>query len=63
MTGVGARAVRSSGGGDDDSEDSENRSSQGQLADSLDPFDRNIKYSLSVGITTGCVQLSAGGGR
>jgi imidazolonepropionase-like amidohydrolase len=35
----------------------------GKLADSLDPFDRNIKFCLGVGITTGCIELSAGGGR
>ncbi len=35
-----------------------------KLADALDPFDRNMKYSLGVGITTGCIELSSGrGGR
>lgn len=34
-----------------------------KLADALDPFDRNIKYSLGVGITTGCIELSSGGTR
>jgi imidazolonepropionase-like amidohydrolase len=34
----------------------------GKIADSLDPFDRNIKFCLGVGITTGCVETSAGGG-
>ena len=34
-----------------------------KLEDGLDPFDRNMKYSLGVGITTGCVELSTGGGR
>ncbi len=29
-----------------------------KLEDSLDPFDRNIKYSLGVGITSGCIELS-----
>jgi imidazolonepropionase-like amidohydrolase len=33
-----------------------------KLADALDPFDRNIKFCLGVGITTGCVE-TAGGGR
>lgn len=33
-----------------------------KLADSLDPFDRNMKYSLGVGITTGCIELATGGG-
>jgi imidazolonepropionase-like amidohydrolase len=34
-----------------------------KLADSLDPFDRNIKFCLGVGITTGCVETTGGGGR
>lgn len=28
-----------------------------KLADAFDPFDRNLKYALGVGITTGCVEL------
>lgn len=32
------------------------------LADALDPFDRNIKLALSAGITSGCAQVGAGGG-
>lgn len=35
----------------------------GKLVDTLDPFDRNIKFCLGVGITTGCVETVAGGGR
>jgi imidazolonepropionase-like amidohydrolase len=35
----------------------------GKLADTLDPFDRNIKFCLGVGITTGCVETAGGGGR
>lgn len=38
-------------------------SGSNKLEDSLDPFDRNLKYSLGVGITTGCISLSTGGGR
>ncbi len=34
-----------------------------KLEDALDPFDRNIKYSLGVGITTGCIEMTAGRGR
>ncbi len=34
-----------------------------KLADALDPYDRNLKYSLGVGITSGCIELSSGGGR
>ncbi len=33
-----------------------------QFADTLDPFDRNFQFALSAGITTSCVQVSAGGG-
>ena len=33
-----------------------------KYTDSLDPFDRNISLSLSVGITTGCIELREGGG-
>jgi imidazolonepropionase-like amidohydrolase len=35
----------------------------GKLADSLDPFDRNMMFCLGVGITTGCVEVAGGGGR
>lgn len=34
-----------------------------KYADGLDPFDSNVKLSLGVGITTGCVQIRGGGGR
>ncbi|MFK7770178.1 MAG: amidohydrolase family protein [Mariniblastus sp.] len=30
-----------------------------KLADSLDPFDRNMKYSLGIGITSGCIETSS----
>ncbi len=33
-----------------------------KLADALDPFDRNLKYALGVGITSGCIELARGGG-
>ena len=32
-------------------------SRSGKVSDGLDPFDRNIKLALGVGITTGCVQV------
>jgi|GEM_PF-630639 len=35
---------------------------QSKLADSLDPFDRQQKFCLGVGITSGCVQLVGGFG-
>lgn len=36
-----------------------------KLEDALDPYDRNIKYALSAGITTGCLEIQGarGGGR
>lgn len=34
-----------------------------KLIDSLNPFDRNLKYALGVGITSGCVELTGAGGR
>ena len=34
-----------------------------KLVDGLNPFDRNLKYALGVGITSGCIELSTGGGR
>ncbi len=33
-----------------------------KYADALDPFDRNLSLCLSVGITTGCIQIREGGG-
>lgn len=33
-----------------------------KYADALNPFDRNLSLSLSVGITTGCIQIREGGG-
>ncbi len=39
------------------------RSSSGKPEDSLDPFDRNIKLALGVGITSGCVSLSGSSSR
>jgi hypothetical protein len=33
-----------------------------KLSDSLNPFDRNILFCLGSGITTACVEVSAGGG-
>lgn len=35
---------------------------QDKLADALDPFDRNMKFALGVGITSGCVELSSRSG-
>jgi hypothetical protein len=34
-----------------------------RFADALNPLDRNIKFCLAAGITTGCAQVNAGPGR
>lgn len=34
----------------------------GRVADSLNPYDRNIHFALATGITTACVELGGGGG-
>ncbi len=34
-----------------------------KLADALDPLDRNMKFALGSGITTGCAELSSGSSR
>jgi imidazolonepropionase-like amidohydrolase len=59
MNGVALRggAAPAGGGGGPGGNARPNR-----LADSLDPFDRNIKLCLGVGITTGCVEIGGGGG-
>jgi imidazolonepropionase-like amidohydrolase len=36
---------------------------QTRLADSLNPFDRNLLFALGAGITTACVEVGGGGGR
>ena len=53
MTGVGLRQAPGAQGGGGRTP---------KLADSLDPYDRNIKFCLGVGITTGCIELGGGGG-
>ena len=35
---------------------------QAKLSDSLDPYDRNMKFCLGVGITTGCIEIGGGAG-
>lgn len=40
-----------------------NAGDSNKLTDVLDPFDRNVKLSLAVGITSGCVQIGGGGRR
>jgi len=57
MAGVGLRATGGAGPGGPAGRQTS------RLADSLDPLDRNIKFCLGVGITTGCVEMDAGGGR
>src|SRR5436309_7305029 len=54
-TGVAVRAGGGPGGGG-------GGGAQSRFADSLNPFDRNIQICLASGITTACVEVSAGGG-
>jgi imidazolonepropionase-like amidohydrolase len=58
MSGVGVRTLGVGTGGPGGG-----RAGGGKLADSLDPFDRSIKFCLGVGITTGCVEVEGGLGR
>ncbi len=41
----------------------QNPSGKDKLIDGLNPFDRNLKYALGVGITSGCIEIATGGGR
>jgi imidazolonepropionase-like amidohydrolase len=59
MAGVGLRSAGPGRGGPATPGGARNS----KLADSLDPFDRNMKFCLGVGITTGCVEISGGLGR
>lgn len=61
MAGVGIRSATPGIGGP--TPQPATPSANNKLADTLDPFDRNMKFCLGVGITTGCVELSGGGGR
>src|SRR5262245_16522247 len=62
MAGVGLRAAVPGQGPGGPPPTPGQATATAKLADSLDPFDRNIKFCLGVGITTGCVE-TAGGGR
>ena len=42
---------------------STSRDGKGKYVDGLDPFDDNVKLSLGVCITTGCVLIQTSGGR
>jgi imidazolonepropionase-like amidohydrolase len=55
-------AVRSAGGPGGGGPGGGGQQGQGRLADSLNPFDRNIQMCLSSGITTACVETGGGGG-
>src|SRR5439155_24648403 len=59
-TGVALRAAGGPGGGG--GPPGAGGAQTGKLADSLNPFDRNIQFCLASGITTACVEVSAGGG-
>jgi imidazolonepropionase-like amidohydrolase len=56
--GGGGRGGRGGGGG------GRGGGASDRLVDSLNPFDRNIKFALATGITTACLEIGgAGGGR
>ena len=59
MAGV---ALRQAGGGQGGGGGGGGGARQPKLADSLDPFDRNMKFCLGVGITTGCIEIGGGAG-
>jgi imidazolonepropionase-like amidohydrolase len=61
MAGVGVRGGGAGGGGRR-SGGGGGAAVGGKIADSLDPFDRNLKFCLGVGITTGCIEMAGGGG-
>jgi imidazolonepropionase-like amidohydrolase len=61
MSGVGVRGGATGGGGRRPGGGQRGGpAAGGKLVDSLDPFDRNMKFSLGVGITTGCIELGGG---
>jgi imidazolonepropionase-like amidohydrolase len=56
-------AVRGSGGpGGGQGRGGGRQQDQGRIADSLNPYDRNIQMCLAAGITTACVETGGGGG-
>ncbi len=55
-------AVRGTGQGGRGEPGGGGQQGQARLADSLNPFDRNIQMCLSSGITTACVETGGGGG-
>jgi imidazolonepropionase-like amidohydrolase len=58
-SGVAVRAQVGPGGGQTPGQGG---ATPGRLADSLNPFDRNIQICLAAGITTACVEVGGGGG-
>lgn len=60
---VGLRAAGGGGGGGRGGQPEQGQGGvTGRVADSLNPFDRNMLFALSAGITTACVETSGGGG-
>src|SRR5205807_4450103 len=55
-------AVRGGGGPGGGGQGGGGQQGQGRLADSLNPFDRNIQMCLAAGITTACVETGGGAG-
>jgi hypothetical protein len=59
---VGIRAAGGGGPGGGGPPGQGGGGATGRVADTLNPFDRNILFSLASGITTACVETSGGGG-
>lgn len=62
MAGVGLRGAGAAQGGGRGGGGRGGAGATSRIADALDPFDRNMKFCLGVGITTGCVEMAGGGG-
>jgi imidazolonepropionase-like amidohydrolase len=60
-TGVAVRGAGGPGGGQGRGGGGRQQD-QGRIADSLNPYDRNIQMCLAAGITTACVETGGGGG-
>ncbi len=61
-TGVAVAAVGGAGGGGPPAPGGGGATPQSRIADSLNPFDRNIQFCLANGITTANVEVAGGGG-
>jgi hypothetical protein len=59
---IGLRAAGGQGPGGGGTPGQGGGGATGRVADSLNPFDRNMLFCLASGITTACVETSGGGG-